>query len=473
MSDFKLKVSSNIAISHNNIKFTKSQQDALETLITWTHDSSKLLATLSGAAGTGKSTIIDYFIKNNRFKSGIAVTATTHKASHNIKKITNTAVSTIHKLLGLRLDTNLDNFDINNLMFSQMGVPYIKDYNLVIIDESSMLNSNLFLHIRNLSLEYGVKILFVGDEYQLPPVNELFSPCFKQGNVDIIVKLTEIVRQVEGNPLLEILTLSRNDVKNNDSSLIRYLYKNKTKNNKESGYWVLDNNNFTSAIGKAFTRQDFKDDNNFCRFTAYTNSNISIWNKYIRNNIFEDSKIITNNDLLTSYITIVDEFLNPIIINSEDYDVIDFVRYTKDTGVEGYLCQLFNKLTNEKTKYLFIVDHTDRDNYFRFVHLIKNKIDECYRTKKWKSEFYPLRQEYISLVDGYDINKKFIFSKDMDHGYGLTVHKTQGSTYDNIFINLNNIVYDDYNKPRGDIDVRNRLIYVALSRSRYKAIINL
>ena len=44
---------------------------------------------------------------------------------------------------------------------------------------------------------------------------------------------------------------------------------------------------------------------------------------------------------------------------------------------------------------------------------------------------------------------------------GVVVHNSQGSTYDNVFINMKNIIRNK------NIRERNRLIYVALSRAAY------
>jgi exodeoxyribonuclease-5 len=70
-------------------------------------------------------------------------------------------------------------------------------------------------------------------------------------------------------------------------------------------------------------------------------------------------------------------------------------------------------------------------------------------------------------------NKSKKVGKDIDYGYALTIHKLQGSTMKNIAIDLHDIVYPT-NNPNvfTDVDTRNRLLYVGLSRTNEKALIH-
>lgn len=48
----------------------------------------------------------------------------------------------------------------------------------------------------------------------------------------------------------------------------------------------------------------------------------------------------------------------------------------------------------------------------------------------------------------------------------------QGSTYDSVFVDLNNMVFDKFNQPYSDQDDLLRRIYVSCSRARKELIIN-
>ena len=73
----------------------------------------------------------------------------------------------------------------------------------------------------------------------------------------------------------------------------------------------------------------------------------------------------------------------------------------------------------------------------------------------------------------YDmLSPKLQLGPDIDYGYSMTVHKTQGSTFDNVAIDLTDIVFQNtrFGRRENDIDIRNKLMYVALSRARKSVI---
>ena len=55
----------------------------------------------------------------------------------------------------------------------------IQNYDLVVIDESSMVNEELFDFLMS-EVNLTTRLLFMGDPYQLPPVNEAISESFTQ-----------------------------------------------------------------------------------------------------------------------------------------------------------------------------------------------------------------------------------------------------------------------------------------------------
>ena len=59
-------------------------------------------------------------------------------------------------------------------------------------------------------------------------------------------------------------------------------------------------------------------------------------------------------------------------------------------------------------------------------------------------------------------------TRELDYGYSLTVHKLQGSTFKNIFVDGNDICnpISKWGRPYPtEINLRNRLLYVAISRA--------
>lgn len=56
--------------------------------------------------------------------------------------------------------------------------------------------------------------------------------------------------------------------------------------------------------------------------------------------------------------------------------------------------------------------------------------------------------------------------------HGESHDVAQGSTYDSVFVDLNNMVFDKFNQPYSDQDDLLRRIYVSCSRARKELIIN-
>lgn len=216
------------------------------------------------------------------------------------------------------------------------------------------------------------------------------------------------------------------------------------------------------------------------RIIAYTNNCVAGWNNYIRHSIIKDAdkSIITKNDLIMSYETIIDDFLSSIIENSEEYiinDIVDFI----DTqyGIKGFLVKFQLVHGGKITKPLFIVDHRDRYSISIYIKTIKMLVDEAKkatgatRVSKWKT-YYAFKKKFLiaaNIIDSRSGN--IMYSRDIDYGFAITAHKSQGSTYDNIFVDVNNIIYDSNGNPYTNQDDLLRRLYVGCSRAKTRLIL--
>lgn len=118
--------------------------------------------TLIGYAGTGKTTIINKIISSLPRGKKVVVSAPTHKAKEVIAKITGANSETIQAILGLKPNTDLENFNPNKPIFEPLGREKIKNFDYVIIDEASMLGKLIVGMIKEKAALHRVKILFVG-----------------------------------------------------------------------------------------------------------------------------------------------------------------------------------------------------------------------------------------------------------------------------------------------------------------------
>ena len=465
-------------VSRND--YVRGQLEAIDKILEWAHSSIKvkddLAFTLSGFAGTGKTTIAKDIVKNLR--GSIAVTAPTHKAVRIASNTIGVEGSTIQKLLGLRPNTDLESFDVNNPQFDPIGNVYIKNYKYILIDECSMINSALFDTLMAEAYQYKVKLLFIGDPYQLPPVAEHYSRTF---SIKHRYNLTEIVRQASDNPLVTLLDIARDSVINKSDRIVQVIDKRKSMYNDrtEQGYVIAKDQHYAELLNDKFTSAEFERNIDFVRYLAFTNEAVLATNQYVRRLLFGNtSQILIQDDLLTSYSTPIDEFNSPIIVNSEDYIIHEIADYNNKYLIKGYLVRLRSVNGGQITNRLFILDHTIQSNleryitvYFSLLAKAKTAKNPATRRDAW-DRFWQYKHYNLLMTDVVTQKKELVAKKAVDYGFGLTVHKSQGSTFDNAFIDANNIIYKKNGQPYYNTNLRNRLLYVALSRARNTAFIN-
>jgi exodeoxyribonuclease-5 len=448
-----------------------SQVQGLSKLVDWWR-SAELECTLEGFAGTGKTYLLKTFITNIVDKS-FTITAPTHKALRVAEQHIGVKGKTLQSLHGLKPNVELATFDINNLQFDTLGLPKIQNYSLVIIDESSMVNK----HVKKLTLDrakqYNVKILWVGDEKQLPPVKEKKSEVFT--NVKTVIKLDTIIRQSKDNPILHVFDLLRNDIDNNTSTALTYLAKNRNGMKGDIGYQVVNVGEYKELMLQYFSDGNFFDNLDYVRAMSYTNIMTSTWNEFIRNKLFDTPKqSLTIQDLLTSYKTLVDDNNAAIITNSEDYIISDIRPHVNEFKLRVNCVILKSAFSGKETTMLQILEHRDLETLGRYIGILE-KLRNSALTGTGSKRWYPyfkFKNQILCMIDIEVSGQKL--TRELDYGYTLTTHKLQGSTFDNVFVDGDDICnpISKWGKKRpNDINLRNRLLYVALSRAKYKAFI--
>lgn len=434
--------------------------------------------TIAGYAGTGKTFMLQYFI-NNYVNNKVCVTAFTHKAVENIADGVGVPGHTIHSLLGLAPNMNLDSFNPNNPTFSLQFDEKMAGYRLVIIDECSQVGQELYTYLISRAIRHKVKLIFVGDPCQLPPINEVISATFKNKN---LFWLTEIIRQGIDNPILNVLDTLRQDIFNSTSNTIKLLHTQPEAINEiGEGYTILNNEAFDNKLYNYLKPETLYTPNEF-RFTAFTRSTVDKTNIEIHRHkyaLFEGAKQLNKGDLLTAHSTVVDKFLAPVLINSLDYIISDVLEMESLDGIVVFAVKLSNpKYKNLNNHTFFIVKH-EIGNLMKLHTLLKplhttacNSYGSARRIA-WKN-YYAIKEQYLMLFD-FEIDGLKL-QKDISYGYGLTTYKVQGSTYGTVFTNLIDIccwkadpsrwITNTKSNPYA-IMLRNKHIYVALSRAKH------
>ena len=189
------------------ITLTEDQERAKNLIAEWYVNTDDQVFVLSGYAGTGKTFLIDYIVREVlmlKIGSEAVFVSPTGKAAANLVK-SGTLAGTVHSLIYLRDEDDFD-LDANGEIIEREELSFIKKekidekIRLIIIDEASMINETVL----NDLLSFHVKCLFCGDGAQLPPVN---GTCPLLANPHYTMK--EIVRQAADNPIIQVATMAR------------------------------------------------------------------------------------------------------------------------------------------------------------------------------------------------------------------------------------------------------------------------
>ncbi|MDA1060580.1 MAG: DEAD/DEAH box helicase [bacterium] len=205
---------------------------------------------ITGNAGTGKSTLLEYF-KETTYKK-VAILAPTGVAALNVEG------QTIHSFF--LIPPNITPDKVLEHKLNAKRIKLISNLDMIIIDEASMLRADL-LDCIDVSLRFyrqeeslpfgGVQMVFIGDLYQLPPVvagpeekdlfsNHYNSPYFFSAkslqNFDMIfLELEKIYRQTD-NSFISLLNKVRdNSINQQELSLLnqRQITNGQLSENKE------------------------------------------------------------------------------------------------------------------------------------------------------------------------------------------------------------------------------------------------
>ena len=427
---------------------------------------------LSGHAGTGKTTVIKKILDNYGGKA--VVSAPTNKALQVISQTAMFDGVTIHSLLGLQPDVSLDDFNPNKPQFGQVKPSTIQDYNLIIIDEASMINDSLFNLIQDeIDRLVKVKIIFMGDKAQLPPIAQESSKVFHYDTI-YLRELTTLVRQAEHNPLIATYNSLRNNIDNEDFKLDFTT----NINAQNEGVIALESKEeFRAKLIELFASKDYKEDINHAKLIAWRNKTVNQSNTIIREIVFgETKKIVLKGDILTGYRTVKGTRAVPFFVNNcIDYRVSSVSRRQKNShGLYGYTVKILEKakfLKGFDEKKVFIIDHADEENLHNYAELHDTLVDVAKTDKKQWGSYYNFRRDNLLMMNiasyrsGAGREKGKQISQDLNYGYAVTCHKVQGSTYDHVFVLVKDILLNKNHKER------NQMLYVALTRPKYSAIV--
>ena len=415
-------------------------------------DIEEYLLSLGGPAGTGKTFLTTAIARHLQRKNheedadySLVVTAPTHKAVSVLAEhfhdngLFGVACKTIHAFLGIKpfidYETGEERFTIDKTK------KHKESASVLIVDESSMVGSELYEYILD-AVEAGrvSAVLFIGDPYQLLPVNDSENPVFKLRHR---FELTEVVRQARDNPIIQVATRLRKAIETKRFTPLEEFFRPYMQRPVE-------------AIRFIHNQDEFLDD--FCRdekwydedkiVASYSNRNVDGYNRHIRA-VYWRGRGVSNPDTLRAGDRLrFKEAYTPrdttLFHNNEIVTLGEAERtYENHLGIHYWRC----KVEGDRSQSFFIVDPGSEKT-------LNDKLKAM--AEKAKQSKFPKRKEYW---DAYHQTKN-MFAK-VQYVYASTIYKLQGSTYGTVYADLFSLV----NAKHIGEEEKYRLAYVAITRA--------
>ncbi len=580
-----------------SINLNDDQELILNKLQDFLNNESTKFYLLTGLAGTGKTFLVTYLLTlSNLIKKKIAVTGCTNKAvgvlessfNKNINIIKNNDLDerknitflTIHKLLQVKrkIDSKGEeifesNIDENNIKIKAKSIFY---YDIIIIDEVSMLNRDLVIQILKLQPKIKGKIIFLGDKAQLPPVREPESHIFELADKKIphsflskimrsgdqIINFVNSIRKLIDDPDHKVpfnkLAKSLNDdvsritlFRNEEEWIQKYINQNEIDQiilcytNRRVDYlnqrirkilFKTDSNNFVNGEKIIFnnsyhlpTNQNRYDSSQMVIINSVNVSDIQIrpFNLYDLITIrFPLSIILSGLETLKKKYNIPEKSDMAYYIEKEGgylnvSDTVCQICYSIDT--ESNMCfnkcghhycsscfyswelnlnkshcplcllsikdgkiiaednymitKLFEELrsitNNKNIKYkiwlimlenkdlLYVIHSDDKEKYTSDIEKIKNKLRDMnnYIITHKKEQYNFWEKIMLQLWEFYYYFYIDQFAQ-INYGNVITTHRSQGSTYKRVYVDIMDIISSNNNKKEGF-----QCLYTAVTRA--------
>ncbi len=424
---------------------TDAQQLALSQLKLFTQSQDKFFR-LTGYAGTGKSFLMCHYIKWLLSEEITFVAACpTNKAAKSLRNLAESEslsldVKTVAQLLGQQPEINEET---GKEEFLIKGETDLTGYNIVIVDEFSMVNQDNFKEIVTAARSSLLtKVVFVGDTAQLPPVKEKEPIVATSELIERDTTLTEVVRY-EGQ-IARVAEVIRSDPKYS-----RVIYPFTTSGDKT--ILCVRRAEWLERAIELFESEEYNLNPDYVRFLAWRNKTVKSLNQFVRTKLWgENAASYVPGDRLIAR----KPLFRPkpggkgknkwriLINNSEEATVIE-AGQQKELVFQKEIYQYWQVEVQPeaggKPQTLSIL-HED------FLKRHSEQIKHFASKKQWSYYF--------------DLSRMF---DDVGYAYALTTHKAQGSTIDYVFLDVNDM--------RGCSD-RQKLLYTALTRAKQQALIS-
>ena len=462
------------------ITYNKEQQSAIINAVSFlkTNTDPTQYYVIEGKAGTGKTTIAKEILKEFEDEQ-IYVAAVSHKAKGVIKSSFGKDVGekkffSIASLLGMQ-GINDNNTQTTKFQ-TGMKVPLLDNPPaLLVIDEASMITEDVLKRIIdiNSSLSRPFQMLFLGDIGQIQPIRDDQSEFYRT-HKELLNKKSDIfnskhksklitrVRQGEANPILPYADYFWENSQKESPELnpTQHIVRNNQITDKGSLLFSNSEGEVLNSVIKAVKNAVEKGLTNHVKIVTYHVNEKSELNKKIHEALFGKDSDYSKGDMLILNAPYDLPDVKASMENSSEVQIKDI----QDPEVDEYgVRTLYLKTTGTaytrtgqeiKDCTIQVVSRQDIEKYNQklteLALVAKRQTNRILKKQAWQ-EFWEYKGRYA----------------DIDFGYAITAHKSQGSTYDIVVVDEKDIMGTSATSNQE----KSELIYTALTRPRNTAIV--
>ena len=420
---------------HFALEPVQEQEQLIKQLVRFTFEPiSNSVFVLTGYAGTGKTTVLGAYVKSLvEMKRKTILLAPTGRAAKVLSQRSQKQAFTIHKMIYRK--------EVLAGGAVQLAVaPNVNKHTVFIVDEASMIGDytrqsdgsisgrNLLQDLMNYVFSnIGNKLIFVGDEGQLPPVGSDFSPALNLSYLEdyypelhfSAFRLKKVLRQAEDSDILLNATQLRNA---KEGSFPRIFLTGKKDMRKIQGGDLQEElESSFSAFGSDETIVITK-----------SNKRANLYNQQIRNRILWFEEDLCGGDMLmvvkNNYFWLEDQSDAGFIANGEIIKVLKILRREERYGMQYAKAriQLVDYPGIGDLEVLLLVDVLTQETPSMPREQLKElffRIEEDYSFEKNKRKRYEkiMKDPYFNALQ-------------VKFAYAVTCHKSQGGQWASVFL---------------------------------------
>lgn len=462
------------------ITYNKEQQSAIVNAVSFlkTNTDPTQYYVIEGKAGTGKTTIAKEILKEFEDEQ-IYVAAVSHKAKGVIKSSfgDDTRGKKFFSIAGLLGMKGINDNDTQTTKF-QVGlkVPLLDNPPaLLVIDEASMITEDVLKKIINInsSLSRPFQMLFLGDIGQIQPIRDEQSEFYRT-HKDLLNKKSDIfnskhksklitrVRQGEANPILPYADYfwENSQKENPELNPTQHIVRNNQITDKGSLLFSNSEVEVLNSVIKAVKNAVEKGLTNHVKIVTYHVNEKTELNQKIHEALFGKDSDYSKGDMLILNSPYDLPDVNATMENSSEIQI----KSIQDTDVDEFGVHTLYLETNG-TAYT----RTGNEQKDCVIQVVSRNDIGLYNQKLQELASYAKRQTNRALKkqawgDFWEYKGRYA---DVDFGYAITAHKSQGSTYDIVVVDEKDIMGTTATSNQE----KSELIYTALTRPRKTAIV--